>query len=247
MTTGRKRVDVLLVERGLAETREKAQRLIRAGLVHSESEKLDKPGKLVPESTELKVKGNDCPYVSRGGLKLAGAMEHFKVSSSERVALDLGASTGGFTDYLLQHGAIYVYAVDVGRAQLHEKLRQDDRVANWEKTHMDSLEAEHFDPRPDLCVADLSFISLKRAFPVIRRIMPPESEAVLLVKPQFEAGKDKVPKGGVIRDESIQREAVENVIRAAEEAGFRVKGSVPCVIRGTEGNQEYFLYLAMDD
>lgn len=171
--SARVRVDALLVERGLAESRERAQRLIRAGLVYTSNERLEKPGRMVDREIELNVRGSDCPYVSRGGLKLEGALKLFGHDPAGEVALDLGASTGGFTDCLLQRGAVRVYAIDVGRGQLHERLLRDPRVISRERTHVDSLEAEDFDPRPTLAVVDLSFISLRRAYPVLRRVLLP--------------------------------------------------------------------------
>ena len=242
--SNRVRLDVLLVDRGLAESREKAQRLIRAGLVYTTSERLDKPGRLVPSDLDCFVKGNECPYVSRGGLKLAGALDRFGVDPSGRVAIDLGASTGGFTDCLLQRGARCVYTIDVGTNQLHEKLRADSRVVVREKTHIDAVEPGLFPEPPTLAVADLSFISLRRAFPPLRRVLPPGADAVLLVKPQFEVGRENVPRGGVITDSALQQKVLEDLARAAEADGFAVLGRCDSPIKGGDGNVEFFLHLA---
>lgn len=239
----RVRLDVLLVERGLAESRERAQRIIRAGLVYTSSRRLEKPGMLVDPEEEVTVKGDDCPYVSRGGLKLAGALDAFEVDPAGEVAVDLGASTGGFTDCLLQRGAAKVYAIDVGRGQLHERLRADPRVVSRERTHLDSLDPAQFSPGPTLAVADLSFISLRRAYPVLHRVLAPPGRALVLVKPQFEVGRDRLPRGGVVDDEAVQQEVVEMLARAAEEAGFVVLGRCDSPVRGADGNREFFLHL----
>ncbi len=241
----KKRLDMVLVERGLAESREKAQRLIRAGLVYSENERLEKPGRLVAEDIKLSVKGSDCPYVSRGGLKLEGALEAFGHDPAGEVALDLGASTGGFTDCLLQRGARLVYAIDVGRGQLHNRLAPDPRVKSRERTHLDSLEPEQFDPRPGLAVADLSFISLRRSYPVLRRVLCRGGRAILLVKPQFEVGRDRLPRGGVVGDAGLQRNVVRDLAKAAREEGFEVLGDCESPVTGADGNREFFLYLRL--
>lgn len=241
----RKRLDLLLVERGLAENHEHAQRLIRAGLVHTENARLEKPGHLLDPDTPLAVKGSDCPYVSRGGLKLEGALDSFGVDVEDIVALDLGASTGGFTDCLLQRGARLVYAIDVGRGQLHRRLETDDRVVKRERTHLDTLERDQFDPPPTLAVADLSFISLRRAYPVLTRVLPKNAQAVLLVKPQFEIGRGRLPNGGVLTDESLQLEVVEELEQAAREAGFTVLARRESPILGGDGNREFFLHLRL--
>ncbi len=247
MKPERQRLDVLLVERGLADSREKAQRLIRAGLVYTESERLDKPGRMISSDTTITLKGSDCPYVSRGGLKLAGALDAFAVDPSGAIAVDLGASTGGFTDCLLQRGAGKVYAIDVGRGQLHERIARNPLVVAREQTHIDTLQPTDFDPQPNLCVADLSFISLRRAFPVIHRILAPGGTAIVLVKPQFEAGRERIPRGGVITDEALQREIVASLALAAGNDGFHVGGECPSPIRGGDGNREFFLLLRREN
>lgn len=237
------RLDVLLVDRGLAESREKAQRMIRAGLVHTAAELLDKPGRLVDPALDITVKGSDCPYVSRGGLKLAGALDSFGIDPAGAVALDLGASTGGFTDCLLQRGAAHVYAVDVGRGQLHQRLLTDPRVTSRERTHLDDLQPADFHTPPTLAVADLSFISLRRAFPVLRRLLAPGAAAVLLVKPQFEVGRQKLPRGGVVTDRALQEAVLEELAQEAAAQGFAVLGRCESAILGGDGNREFFLNL----
>lgn len=247
MSVKKIRLDVLLVDRGLAETREKAQRLIRAGLVHSENTRLDKPGRTMDPDIPLFVKGTDCPYVSRGGLKLEGALKEFQFDPKGKVALDLGASTGGFTDCLLQQGVPLVYAIDVGRGQLHNRLLNDERVISRERTHMDNLTPEDFDPQPEVCVADLSFISLRRAYPVVKRVLAPGGVAILLVKPQFEVGRNLLPRGGVVTDEKLQQKVLEDLAEAAREEGFEVLGSTVSPIKGGDGNREFFLMLRLSD
>lgn len=241
----KKRLDVIVAERGLAESREQAQRLIRAGLIYTDGEKLDKPGRSVEEDITLYRKGNEHPFVSRGGLKLAGALDQFEVNPSGRVAVDLGASTGGFTDCLLQRGARLVHAIDVGRGQLHRRLQLDERVLSRERTHMDALEPGMLIPPPDLATADLSFISLRRAFPVLKKILPVNGESILLVKPQFEVGKDRLPHGGVVTDSAMQQEVLGELAQAAEEAGLEVRGRCESPIQGGDGNREFFLYCAL--
>ena len=237
------RLDVLLVERGLAESRERAQRIIRAGLVYTESGRLEKPGRLVPEDLPVFVKGDDCPYVSRGGLKLAGALDTFGHDPAGEVALDIGASTGGFTDCLLQRGAACVHAVDVGRGQLHERLRRDARVLSRERTHFEKLAPEDFSPPPDIAVADVSFISLRRLLPVLSRLLWKGKRAIVLAKPQFEVGRERLPRGGVVHDEALRREVLEKLCDAARAEGFEVLGTCDSPIAGQDGNRESFIYL----
>ncbi len=239
----KKRIDVLLVERGLAESRERAQRLIRAGLVYTDSECLDKPGRAIDEETTITVRGADCPYVSRGGLKLAGALDHFAHDPAGATAIDLGASTGGFTDCLIQRGAVRVYSIDVGRGQLHQKLLLDPRVVSRERTHLDDLSPADFPEPIDLMVADLSFISLRRAYPVIRRLLRPGGRAITLVKPQFEVGRENLPRGGVVEDPAMREQVVESLSNAALDAGLAVLGRCESPIAGGDGNIEFFLFL----
>ncbi len=238
------RVDARVVALGLADSPETAARLIRAGLVFAPDRRLDKPGHLVPADLEITVKGAEHPYVSRGGLKLAGALDAFGIDPSGRVALDLGSSTGGFTDCLLQRGAARVYAIDVGRSQLHSRLMLDARVVSREQTHMDDLQPAMFAPPPTLVVADLSFISASRAFEPIKRVAP-GSDSIILVKPQFELDRELVPRGGVVRDAALHATAVRYVTDRAREGGFAVLGEVVSPIEGGDGNREFFLHLRL--
>lgn len=241
--SNKERIDVLLVQQGLAESRERAQRLIRAGLVFDGDHRLEKPGHTIDRETILRVKGADCPYVSRGGLKLEGALKNFGVAAQDRVVLDLGASTGGFTDCLLQNGARIVHAIDVGRGQLHEKLRADARVISREKTHLDLLQPGDFPEPPTLAVVDLSFISLRRAYPVLLRVLAPGAQTIALVKPQFEVGRDLLPRGGVVDNPALRGRVLEDLAVAAEYDGFRVLGRMESPIQGGDGNVEFFLWL----
>ncbi len=238
----RERLDEALVARGLAETRSQARALIMAGVVRVDGRVLDKPGMPAPEGA-LEVAGGGGRFVSRGGEKLAHALDRFGIDPAELVCADLGASTGGFTDCLLQGGAARVYAVDVGYGQLHWKLRQDPRVVPIERTN-----ARHLEGLPEpvaIVVADLSFISLALILPVIRRLLAPEGRAVTLVKPQFEAGRDAVGKGGVVRDPAVHRAVLRRFVEDARRAGFAVRGLTPSPLRGPAGNVEFLAYLAL--
>jgi len=234
----KRRADVLLHERGLAESRAKAQALILAGSVVAGDHRVDKPGQLLDEKVELRLK-EQLKYVSRGGLKLEHALDRFALSPRGRVCVDLGASTGGFTDVLLQRGALRVYAVDVGRGQLHEKLRADPRVVALERVNARELRL----PEPCGCaVADLSFISLRLVLPALTAALGPEDAwACVLVKPQFEAGRAEVGKGGVVRDPSVHERVVREIAEEFERLGFAVLGSVPSPILGPAGNREFLV------
>ncbi len=232
----KKRLDVLLVERGLAESRAQAQALVLAGKVHG----YDKPGTQVDESAELTVKSPP-PYVSRGGEKLANALASFAVDPSGRDCLDIGASTGGFTDVLLQHGAARVVAVDVGYGQLHERVRADPRVTVLERTNVRSLRELPY--APELVVCDVSFIGLRLALPPALALAKPGWEAVVLVKPQFEAGRPEVGKGGVVRDVEVRRRVVREIVEAALAWGGETVGVVDSRLPGPKGNREVFLHL----
>lgn len=232
----KKRLDVLLVERGLAESRAQAQALVLAGLVPG----YDKPGHQVAEDTELEVE-RPPRYVSRGGEKLANAVEQLRVELDGRDAIDVGASTGGFTDYLLQHGVARVIAVDVGYGQLHPKLRGDPRVTVLERTNARGLGELPF--RPDLLVCDVSFISVRTALPPVLRLLEPGWDAIVLVKPQFEAGKDEVGRGGVIRDADVHRRVLREVVDAALGWGATTVGVVDSRLPGPKGNREFFVHL----
>jgi 23S rRNA (cytidine1920-2'-O)/16S rRNA (cytidine1409-2'-O)-methyltransferase len=232
----KKRLDVLLVERGLAESRAQAQALVLAGLVPG----YDKPGHQVAEDAELEVE-RPPRYVSRGGEKLANALEQLEVELDGRDAIDVGASTGGFTDYLLQHGVARVVAVDVGYGQLHPKLRGDPRVTVLERTNARELGELPF--RPDLLVCDVSFISVRTALPPVLRLLEPGWDAVVLVKPQFEAGKDEVGRGGVVRDADVHRRVLREVVDAALGWGATTVGVVDSRLPGPKGNREFFVHL----
>ena len=232
----KKRLDVLLVERGLAESRAQAQALVLAGLVPG----YDKPGHQVPDDAELAVKERP-RFVSRGGEKLANALEQLDVELDGRDAIDVGASTGGFTDYLLQHGVARVIAVDVGYGQLHPKLRDDPRVTVLERTNARELTELPF--RPDLLVADVSFISVRIALPPVLQLLVPGWDAVVLVKPQFEAGKDEVGRGGVVRDAELLRRVLRDVVDAALGWGGTAVGVVDSGLPGPKGNREFFVHL----
>jgi 23S rRNA (cytidine1920-2'-O)/16S rRNA (cytidine1409-2'-O)-methyltransferase len=236
------RLDRLLVERGLVESRERGHALILAGHVLVQGQKLDKAGVLVPEDAEIRILGEVLPYVSRGGLKLEGALKEFNVSMEGKTALDVGASTGGFTDCLLQHGAEKVYAVDVGYGQLAWKLRQDPRVITIERVNIRDI-APSFIPEPiDIAVIDVSFISLEKVIPAVLKFLKPDSEIIALIKPQFEVGRGKVGKGGIVRDEAARTASVERVKAFVSNLGLVVKGVSPSPITGQDGNVEFLIY-----
>jgi len=237
------RLDLLLVQRGLVESREKAKRMIMAGLVEVNNRISDKPGHLIPVSAEISLKKPSLPYVSRGGLKLEAALEQFSVEVKGKVFLDVGASTGGFTDCLLQRGAEKVIAVDVGYGQLHWQIRQDPRVLVLEKTNIRYLGPEQIKELINGAVIDVSFISLKLVIPPASRLLLDDAFIVALIKPQFEVEKGQVGKGGVVRDPSLREEVVANLSKFFEEAGWHVKGCTPSPILGPKGNQEFLIYL----
>jgi 23S rRNA (cytidine1920-2'-O)/16S rRNA (cytidine1409-2'-O)-methyltransferase len=241
----RQRIDVLLVERGLAESRAKAQALVMAGAVVAGEQRVDKPGQLVDAALPLRVKEGAAPrrYVSRGALKLERALDLFPVDPRGKVCADLGASTGGFTDLLLQRGAAKVYAVDVGYGQLHPRLRADPRVVVRERENARLLTAAALGERVQLVTADLSFISLRLVLPAVKDLLLPGGDAVLLVKPQFEVGKGEVGKGGVVRDDAKRRAALEHVKASARALGFEVEGEAESPIEGPSGNREWLLRL----
>ena len=241
------RVDVALVERGLAESRAKAQALILAGLVYSDTRRIDKAGDLLPEGAPLSVKGQDHPWVSRGGLKLVKGLDEFGIDPAGLVALDVGASTGGFTDVLLTRGAAKVYAVDVGHGQLAWKLRQDPRVVVLEKTNARHLTRAEIPEAVDLVVCDASFIGLEVVLPGPLALAAPGARLVALIKPQFEVGKGRVGKGGVVREPELHAEVCER-IRAWLDGlpGWRVLGIAESPITGPEGNKEFLIGAARE-
>lgn len=239
----RTRLDVLLVERGLVESRQRAQARIMAGDVFVGGERVDKPGTKIAEDAALEVRGEENPFVSRGGLKLEHALQAFGLEVSGCVAMDVGASTGGFTDCLLQRGAARVYAVDVGYGQLAWRLRQDPRVVNLERTNIRALSAAQVPEPMAVVVADCSFISLRLVLPPVLPFLAPGAQAVVLVKPQFEVGRGRVGKGGVVRDEELRQETIAELSAFASSLGFAVRGGVDSAIRGPQGNLEHLLWL----
>ncbi len=241
----KQRIDLLLVERGLAESRARAQALVLAGAVVAGEARVDKPGQLVDPEVSLRLKEGAAPqrYASRGALKLEKALEAFPIDPRGKVCADLGASTGGFTDLLLQRGAARVYAVDVGYGQLHVRLRADPRVVVRERQNARFLTAEGLGETVDLVTADLSFISLRLVLPAVKDLLRAGGRAILLVKPQFEVGKGEVGKGGVVRDEALRRAALSSVEAAAREMGFEVLGHAESPVAGPAGNREWLLAL----
>ncbi len=242
----KKRLDVMLVERGLAESREKAKAIIMSGIVYVDGEKEDKAGSNFPETAKIEVRGKTLKYVSRGGLKLEKAMEVFPIELDGKVCMDVGSSTGGFTDCMLQNGAVKVYSVDVGYGQLAWKLRQDERVVVMEKTNIRYVKPEDIEELVDFASVDVSFISLSKVLPPLRDLLKDEAEVVCLIKPQFEAGREKVGKKGVVRDKAVHVEVIENVLGYAEEAGFNVLGLDFSPVKGPEGNIEYLMHIKKD-
>lgn len=239
------RVDVLLVEQGLAKSREAAKALIMAGQVYADNKRIDKSGDTLPQETVLTIKGELCPYVSRGGYKLEKAMNVFDVDPCGKVCADIGSSTGGFTDCMLQNGATKVYSIDVGYGQLDWKLRNDKRVVVMERTNARYLTEDTFTEHVSLCSVDVSFISLKLIFPAIAACTI--DEAVTLIKPQFEAGRDKVGKKGVVRESSTHIEVINNVFEYARQNGYYPKGLSYSPIKGPEGNIEYIAYYGRNE
>ena len=244
MTAG-ERADILLVKLGLSPTREKAKALIMAGQVYEGTTRIEKAGERIGADKCLQVKGRLMPYVGRGGLKLEKAIDLFDVDLIGKVALDIGASTGGFTDCLLQHGAAKVHAVDVGYGQLDWKLRQDPRVVVWEKTNARYLTAERLDERVDFVSIDVSFISLDKIFPILPDLLKPEGEGVALIKPQFEAGRALVGKKGVVRDPSVHRQVLDRILGLLPASGLSARGLTWSPVRGPEGNIEYLLWFGL--
>jgi 23S rRNA (cytidine1920-2'-O)/16S rRNA (cytidine1409-2'-O)-methyltransferase len=237
----RTRLDLLLVSRGLAPTREKAQAMILAGLVEVEGRRAEKAGAAVPEDAAVAVAGPAHPYVSRGGVKLAAALDHFALDPAGKICLDVGASTGGFTDCLLQRGAARVYAVDVGRGQLDAKLRGDPRVVVREKVNARALSSREVPEKVDFAAVDVSFISLRLILPAIVPLLAAGGSLVALVKPQFEAGRSEVPRGGVVRSAEVRRRVVSEIETAGRDLDLEVLGSISSPIRGARGNEEFLL------
>lgn len=237
----RKRLDVLLVERGLAESRQKAQAMILAGEIHVEGKKIEKAGENILESAQIDVHSRLQKYVSRGGFKLEGALDEFRVDAGGKVCLDVGSSTGGFTDCLLQHGAAHVYAVDVNTDQLAWKLRDDLRIIRIKKNARELI-PDDLRGFVDLVVADVSFISVTKVLPAACACARPAADFLILVKPQFELVREEIGKGGIVRDANLREKAIVSVRRSAEDLGLEVVAVAPSCLPGAEGNQEYFLH-----
>ncbi len=243
----KKRLDCLVFEQGFAPSREKARGMIMAGQVYVDNQKADKPGTMLPVGTPIEVRGETMPYVSRGGLKLAKAMANFPIVLDGCVCMDIGASTGGFTDCMLQNGAQKVYAVDVGYGQLAWSLRTDERVVNLERTNARYLTREQVPDPIDFFSVDVSFISLTIILPAVRPLLKDGGQAVCLIKPQFEAGREKVGKKGVVRDKAVHEEVIEKIRSFALENGYSVLGLTFSPVKGPEGNIEYLIYIEKSD
>lgn len=242
------RLDIFLTERGLAPSREKARAMIMAGEVYIDNQKCDKAGMLVDtETTKPEIKGDTLKYVSRGGLKLEKAMKEFPITMEGKTAMDIGASTGGFTDCMLQNGAKKVFAVDVGYGQFAWKLRNDERVVNMERTNIRYVTRDQIGTELDFASIDVSFISLCLVLPVARELLAADGELIALIKPQFEAGREQVGKKGVVRDVKVHYEVVKKIADFAAETGFFVSGLSYSPIKGPEGNIEYLIYLKKQD
>lgn len=240
----KERVDVLLVKKGQFESREKAQRAVMAGMVYLKQQRIDKPGTKIEEDAMIEVKGNPLPYVGRGGLKLEKALQVFDFTVRDKIMLDIGASTGGFTDCALQNGARLVYALDVGYNQLAWKLRQDDRVIVMERTNFRYAGPENFqDGPPEVATIDVSFISLTKILPSLCSILIPEGEVIVLVKPQFEAGKDDVGKKGIVREPKIHQQVLLNILSSSMSLGYDILGLDYSPITGGDGNIEFLAHL----
>ena len=239
----KERLDVLLTARGLAGSREKAKALIMAGQVYVDGQKEDKAGTMFRQEAVIEIRGNTLPYVSRGGLKLEKAMQVFPLELKEKVCMDVGASTGGFTDCMLQNGAKKVYSVDVGHGQLDWGLRNDPRVVCMEKTNIRYLTPEQLQEKPSFVSIDVSFISLTKVLGPVRELMEEQGQIVSLIKPQFEAGREKVGKKGVVRDPAVHREVIEKVMDFARSLQLTVRGLDFSPVKGPEGNIEYLLWI----
>ncbi len=239
----KERLDVLLVNRNLAESREKAKAIIMSGIVYVDGQKEDKAGTMFEDTVSVEVRGYTLAYVSRGGLKLEKAMTHFGVTLNGKICMDVGASTGGFTDCMLQNGAVKVYSVDVGHGQLAWKLRNDERVVCMEKTNIRYVTPEDIPDRIQFASIDVSFISLTKVLGPVKELLTEDGQIVCLIKPQFEAGREKVGKKGVVREKSTHLEVIESVIAFAKSIGFGILNLEFSPIKGPEGNIEYLLYL----
>lgn len=243
----KERIDKAMVERGLVESRAKAQALILAGQVLVREQRIDKPGHLIESGAEIRIKGETLRYVGRGGLKLEAALREFKINPEGKLCLDVGASTGGFTDCLLQHGAASVWAIDVGHNQLVWRLRQDPRVVVIEGQNARYLDPEQFQSRFDLATIDVSFISLTKILPPVRSCLDQKGHCIALIKPQFEVGKGEVGKGGIVSDRAQHRRVLKEVTDAASTIGFAAASVIESPILGADGNREFFIHLTKPD
>lgn len=237
------RLDQLIFDLGLAESRERAKTTVMSGLVFVNGQRADKPGMQVSPDVNVEVKGTALPYVSRGGLKLEKALKVFPIDVNGKVCIDCGASTGGFTDVLLKNGAAKVYSVDVGYGQLAWSLRNDERVVNMERTNIRYISSEQIPEPLDICVMDLSFISVKLVLPAVCALLKDDAQLVCLIKPQFEAGREEVGKKGVVRDKAVHLSVIESVLSFAPTVGMTVMGLDFSPIKGPEGNREYLCYM----
>ena len=242
----KKRLDVLLFEKGMVPSRERAKAIIMSGIVYVNNQKADKAGMSIPEDAEIEIRGKTNSFVSRGGLKIEKSLNYFQIDPKDLCVMDIGASTGGFTDCLLTRGARKVYSIDVGYGQLAWKLRQDPRVVCMERTNIRYVTPEQLEDVPDFAVIDVSFISLKLVLPVVANLLQEHGRIACLIKPQFEAGKGKVGKKGVVRDPEIHLEVLQSFIENAHEAGFHVYSLTFSPIKGPEGNIEFLGYLGKD-
>ena len=240
------RLDQYLCQNGLVQSRERAKALIMAGVVFVNQQKVDKAGEMIKEDAVVEVRGHDIGYVSRGGLKLEKAMKCFPLTPNGKVCMDIGASTGGFTDCMLQNGAVKVYSVDVGHGQLAWKLRNDERVVCMEKTNIRYVTPDDIEDRIEFASIDVSFISLTKVLPPVKELLTDDGEIVCLIKPQFEAGREKVGKKGVVRDQKVHVEVVEMIVDFARQIGFKTLDLSYSPIKGPEGNIEYLLYITKD-
>lgn len=247
MAKGKQRIDILLVEQGLSPSREKAKAAILAGLVKADGQKVQKPGEEVSEIAVLQLEGPSCPYVSRGGYKLEKALQCFPIALMDKTVLDIGASTGGFTDCALQNGASKVFAVDVGYGQLAWSLRSDPRVVCKERTNARYLTLAELGEQADTVTIDVAFISLTKILPAVKELIKAENDIIALVKPQFEAGRDKVGKKGVVKDPVVHREVLQRVMSFATSNGYAVMGLSFSPVKGPEGNIEYLAWLKLGD
>ena len=246
MSSKKERLDILLVEKGICNSRERAKTNIMAGLVFVDGHRVDKAGEKVNRDADIVFKGEELKYVSRGGLKLEKAMNEFNISLDNKVCMDIGASTGGFTDCMLQNGATKVFSVDVGYGQFAWKLRVDERVVCMERTNIRYVTPEDIGDKLDFASIDVSFISLRTIMPAVKNLLKDNGEVVALIKPQFEAGRDKVGKKGVVREKSVHKEVVSNIANYLIENEFNIVGMSFSPIKGPEGNREYLVYFSKD-